>query len=116
MLGLNETQESSLALVFHYARNAKLPLIDIGDLRSVLVYLTGTGKAELKALGGLSSATAGVILRELIAFSDAGADVFFGQPAIKTSDFLRTPATARASSRCSRCRASRTSRRCSPRS
>jgi DNA helicase HerA-like ATPase len=90
VLGLNETQESSLALVFHYARNAKLPLIDIGDLRSVLVYLTGTGKAELKALGGLSSATAGVILRELIAFSDAGADVFFGQPAIKTSDFLRT--------------------------
>jgi DNA helicase HerA-like ATPase len=90
VLGLNGTQESSLALVFHYARNAKLPLIDIGDLRSVLVYLTGSGKAELKALGGLSSATAGVILRELIAFSDAGADVFFGQPAIKTSDFLRT--------------------------
>ncbi|HUP99380.1 MAG TPA: helicase HerA-like domain-containing protein [Aeromicrobium sp.] len=90
VLGLNETQESSLALVFHYAREAKLPLIDLGDLRSVLTYLTGTGKAELKALGGLSSATAGVILRELIAFSDAGADVFFGQPAIKTSDFLRT--------------------------
>jgi DNA helicase HerA-like ATPase len=90
VLGLNETQESSLALVFHYAREAKLPLIDLGDLRSVLTYLAGTGKAELKALGGLSSATAGVILRELIAFSDAGADVFFGEPAIKTSDFLRT--------------------------
>jgi len=90
VLGLNETQESSLALVFHYAREAKLPLIDLGDLRSVLTYLTGTGKPELKALGGLSSATAGVILRELIAFSDAGADVFFGQPEIKTSDFLRT--------------------------
>jgi len=90
VLGLNETQESSLALVFHYAREAKLPLIDVADLRSVLTYLTGTGKAELKALGGLSSATAGVILRELIAFSDAGADVFFGQPEIKTSDFLRT--------------------------
>jgi DNA helicase HerA-like ATPase len=90
VLGLNETQESSLALVFHYARETKLPLIDLGDLRSVLTYLTGTGKAELKTLGGLSSATAGVILRELIAFSDAGADVFFGQPEIKTSDFLRT--------------------------
>jgi DNA helicase HerA-like ATPase len=90
VLGLNEIQESSLGLVFHYAREAKLPLIDLGDLRSVLTYLTGTGKAELKALGGLSPATAGVILRELIEFSDAGADVFFGQPAIKTSDFLRT--------------------------
>ena len=90
VLGLNETQESSLTLVFHYAREAKLPLIDLDDLRSVLTYLTGTGKAELKALGGLSPATAGVILRELIAFSDAGADVFFGEPAIKTSDFMRT--------------------------
>lgn len=90
VLGLNETQESSLALVFHYARESKLSLIDLADLRSVLTYLTGTGKAELKQLGGLSSATAGVILRELIAFSDAGADVFFGQPEIRTSDFLRT--------------------------
>ncbi len=90
VLGLNETQESSLALVFHYAREAKLPLVDLGDLRSVLTYLTGTGKPELKELGGLSTQTAGVILRELIGFADQGADVFFGQPEIKTSDFLRT--------------------------
>ena len=90
VLGLNETQESSLGLVFHYARKANRPLVDIGDLRSVLTYLIGDGKADLKELGGLSAATAGVILRELIAFSDQGADVFFGQPEIVTSDFLRT--------------------------
>ncbi len=90
VLGLNETQESSLSLVFHYAREAKQPLIDLDDLRAVLTYLTGTGKEELKALGGLSASTAGVILRELIAFADEGADVFFGQPEIDTSDFLRT--------------------------
>ena len=87
--GLNETQESSLSLVFHYAREAKQPLVDLGDLRSVLTYLTGTGKEELKELGGLSAATAGVILRELIAFADEGADVFFGQPEI---DDVRLPA------------------------
>src|SRR5687767_6148033 len=90
VLGLNETQESSLGLVFHYARKANRPLVDLGDLRSVLTYLIGDGKAELKELGGLSAATAGVILRELIAFADQGADVFFGQPEIVTSDFLRT--------------------------
>ncbi len=90
VLGLNETQESSLNLVFHYAREAGQPLVDLGDLRSVLTYLTGDGKEALKKLGGLSSATAGVILRELIAFADEGADVFFGQPEIVTSDFLRT--------------------------
>ncbi len=90
VLGLNDTQESSLSLVFHYAREADHALVDLGDLRSVLTYLTGDGKAELKKLGGLSNATAGVILRELIAFADQGADVFFGQPEIVTADFLRT--------------------------
>src|SRR5207342_3527842 len=39
--------------------------------------------------GGLSGATAGVILRELIAFSDQGADAFFGEPEFETGDFLR---------------------------
>ena len=53
-------------------------------------YLTSDeGKADLKDLGGLSSATAGVILRELIAFSDQGADAFFGEPEFDTRDLLR---------------------------
>jgi DNA helicase HerA-like ATPase len=91
VLGLNDTQESSLGLVFHYADKAGLPLLDLSDLREVVKYLTSDeGKADLKDLGGLSSATAGVILRELIAFSDQGADAFFGEPEFETSDFLRT--------------------------
>src|SRR5215207_4785846 len=91
VLGLNATQESSLGLVFHYARNAGLPLIDLTDLRAVLTFLNGDeGKAELKNLGGLSAATVGVILRELIAFADQGTDVFFGQPEILPADFLLT--------------------------
>jgi DNA helicase HerA-like ATPase len=91
VLGLNDTQESSLGLVFHYARSASLPLVDLADLRDVLTFLTGVeGKAELKNLGGLSAATGGVILRELIAFADEGADQFFGRPEIVVSDFLRT--------------------------
>jgi DNA helicase HerA-like ATPase len=90
VLGLNPTQESSLGLVFHYAGKAQLPLIDISDLREVLMFLVSdAGKGELNALGGLSKATAGVILRELITFSDQGADVFFGEPAIDVQKFLR---------------------------
>lgn len=89
-LGLNPTQESSLALVFHYAEDAGLPLLDLADLRAVLTYLVGSeGKAELEGLGGLSKATVGVILRELITFADRGADVFFGEPEIDTAEFLR---------------------------
>ncbi|MEO6471802.1 MAG: helicase HerA-like domain-containing protein [Aeromicrobium sp.] len=91
VLGLNETQESSLGLVFHYARGANLDLVDLNDLRAVLKFLSGVeGKEALKDLGGLSSSTTGVILRELISFADQGADVFFGEPEFITSDFLRT--------------------------
>ena len=90
VLGLNQTQESSLGLVFHYADAHGLALVDLSDLRAVLTYLTGDeGKAELKELGGLSAATAGVILRELITFADGGADVFFGEPEFDVTDVLR---------------------------
>ncbi len=96
VLGLNDTQESSLGLVFHYADKAGLPLVDLTDLRAVLQWLVSDeGKPELKSLGGLSSATAGVILRELIGFADQGADVFFGEPEIDTALFLRTTAEGR---------------------
>lgn len=91
VLGLNATQESSLGLVFHYADENGLALVDLSDLRAVLTYLTGDeGKAELRTLGGLSAATAGVILRELITFGDDGADVFFGEPEFDVREFLRT--------------------------
>ncbi len=91
VLGLNDTQESSLGLVFHYADQAGLPLLDLADLRAVVQFLTSDeGKADLKNLGGLSSSTAGVILRELIAFQDQGADAFFGEPEFQTADLLRT--------------------------
>ncbi|HLN76563.1 MAG TPA: helicase HerA-like domain-containing protein [Nocardioidaceae bacterium] len=90
VLGLNDTQESSLGLVFHYADKAGLPLLDLEDLRSVVQFLVSDeGKADLKGLGGLSASTAGVILRELIGFSDQGADAFFGEPELDTADLLR---------------------------
>uniref|UniRef100_UPI00356563C2 helicase HerA-like domain-containing protein n=1 Tax=Nocardioides sp. TaxID=35761 RepID=UPI00356563C2 len=93
VLGLNDTQESSLALIFHYADKAGLPLLDLADLREVVKFLTSDeGKAELKDLGGLSSATAGVILRELIGFSDQGADAFFGEPEFESADLLQVTA------------------------
>ncbi len=90
VLGLNETQESSLGLVFHFADKAGLPLLDLKDLRAVIAHLiSDEGKAELKELGGLSSATAGVILRELIGLENNGGDTFFGEPEFDTADLMR---------------------------
>jgi DNA double-strand break repair helicase HerA and related ATPase len=90
VLGLNDVQESSLGLVFHYADHAGLPLLDLKDLRAVLTHLTSDeGKAELKNIGGLSASTVGVILRTLINFADQGAEAFFGEPEFDTADLLR---------------------------
>lgn len=90
VLGLNETQESSLQLVFHYADKAGLALLDLKDLKSVISYLVSAeGKSELDSLGGLSKATAGVILRELSAFEAQGMEPFFGEPEFTTADLLR---------------------------
>ncbi len=91
VLGLNATQESSLGLIFHWADTQGLALLDLKDLQAVIAYLVSDeGKAQLKGIGGLSAATAGVILREIVGLQAQGADVFFGEPAFGTSDLLRT--------------------------
>ncbi|GAA3227735.1 hypothetical protein GCM10020256_39320 [Streptomyces thermocoprophilus] len=91
MLQLNQTQEQSLGLVFHYADSKGLELVDLKDLRAVVAFLTSDeGKSELKSIGGLSSATAGVILRSLTAFEAQGMGAFFGEPEFDTAELLRT--------------------------
>ena len=89
-LGLNETQQSVLALVFRFCDEKKLLLLDLSDLREVLRYLTGAGSAELKEFGGISTATAGVLLRKIVELEQQGADAFFGEPEFEVEDLLRT--------------------------
>ncbi|MGH4035525.1 helicase HerA-like domain-containing protein [Actinomycetota bacterium Odt1-20B] len=91
VLQLNQTQEQSLGLIFHYADQKGLELFDLKDLRAVVTFLTSDeGKPELKEIGGLSSVTAGVILRALTTFEAQGMADFFGEPEFDTSEFLRT--------------------------
>lgn len=90
VLGANKTQTSSLALVFHYADQAGLPLLDLVDLQEVLKFLDSEdGKKELAAIGGLSSSTVGVLLRSLSELAQQGADAFFGETEFVISDLLR---------------------------
>jgi DNA helicase HerA-like ATPase len=90
VLGLNDTQESTLGLIFHWADSKGLPLLDTKDLRSVITYLVGDeGKADLQGIGGVSAATAGVILRSLVNLEAQGGDTFFGEPEIAVADLMR---------------------------
>ena len=91
VLGANETQEQSLSLVFHYADAKGLPLLDLSDLRALLSYLdSDAGKTELAGIGGLSSATVGVLLRSLTGLEDGGGNEFFGEPMLDVHDLMRT--------------------------
>jgi uncharacterized protein len=90
VLGANETQESSLGLVFHYADTKGLPLLDLGDLRALLTFLDSKdGKAELEGIGGLSRATVGVLLRALVGLETGGGTEFFGEPQLEIADLMR---------------------------
>ncbi len=90
VLGLNETQESTLGLIFHWADGKGLPLLDTKDLRAVITYLTSPdGKADLQGIGGVSPATAGVILRALSNLDAQGGDEFFGEPELSVADLMR---------------------------
>ena len=101
VLGANETQTSSLSLVFEYADKAGLALVDLDDLRAVLQYLTGAdGKAELQGIGGLSSATAGVLLRKIVELDQQGAEAFFGEPELDTADLLQVTADGKGTISC----------------
>ena len=90
ILGANETQEQSLALVFRYADEQGLALVDLADLRALLTFLdSDEGKGELEGLGGVASATIGVLLRGLVAVEDGGGTEFFGEPQLAIADLLR---------------------------
>ncbi|MFI6323843.1 helicase HerA-like domain-containing protein [Nonomuraea sp. NPDC050556] len=88
VLDLNDTQESSLGLIFHFADQQGLPLLDMKDLRAVIQYLIDN-PAALKGVGGLSKQTAGVILRALTNLSADGGDLFFGEPSFESGDLMR---------------------------
>lgn len=90
VLSLNETQTSVLTMVFKYADDNRLPLLDFHDLRAVLQFLgSEDGKAALAQYGGMSSASVGVLLRKMIELESQGAERFFGEPEFDVKDMLQ---------------------------
>jgi uncharacterized protein len=91
VLDANDTQSGALALVFDYADRNGLPLLDLADLRAVLQHLTSDdGKADLKGIGGLSSATAGVLLREMLELDQQDGEALFGEPELDIDHLIAT--------------------------
>jgi DNA helicase HerA-like ATPase len=90
VLELNEIQSGVLMILFKYADDKKLPIVDLNDLKKVLNYLSeGAGAAEIKeAYGKISSSTAGTILRKIVAMEQQGVAQLFGEKSFDIEDLM----------------------------
>ena len=90
ILGLNDTQEGVVSLVFKFADDNGLLLLDLEDFKKVLLYVTNEGKEAIeKEFGTVSSASVGTILRKVIELEQQGADRFFGERSFEVEDLCR---------------------------
>jgi len=90
LLDLNDTQEGVLNIIFRYADDNGLLLLDLGDLQSMLRFASENAKELSGKYGNVSRQSVGAIQRQLLTFEDQGADQFFGEPALEIDDFLAT--------------------------
>lgn len=90
LLELNEVQEGVLTIVFHVADAEGLLLLDLKDLRAAVRHV-GENAAEIgRTYGNVAPATVGAIQRKLLTLGSQGGDVFFGEPALKLADLMRS--------------------------
>ncbi|QTL02367.1 DUF853 family protein [Aquabacter sp. L1I39] len=95
LMGLNETQEGVLNIVFRVADEQGLLLLDLKDLRAMLAHVA-ENSASLRALyGNVSSATVGAIQRQVLVLENQGADSFFGEPALRIEDLMQVDASGK---------------------
>ena len=90
LLDLNETQEGVLNIGFRLADEEGLPVLDLKDLRSLLVNVGERRKELGLEYGNISTASIGAIQRRLLVLEEQGGMNFFGEPALDIRDFMRT--------------------------
>jgi len=88
LLDLNDTQTGILYSCFKIADDQGMLILDLKDLRSMLVWM-GDNRKDLKAeYGNISTASIGAIQRGLIVLEEQGAEFFLGEPAIELRDLM----------------------------
>ena len=90
LLGLNETQDGVLHIVFRIADERGLLLLDLKDLRAMLDWVSKHAKEYTTTYGNISAASIGAIQRALLALEAQGANQFFGEPSFDIHDLLQT--------------------------
>jgi uncharacterized protein len=90
ILDLNDTQTGVMSVIFKFCDDAKMPLLDLKDIKKVLNYITEEGKEKIEAnYGKISTSTTGIILRKIIELEQQGGDLFFGEKSFEIEDLMR---------------------------
>ncbi|MEP3275265.1 MAG: helicase HerA-like C-terminal domain-containing protein [Stappiaceae bacterium] len=90
LMNLNATQEGVLNIAFELADDEGMLLLDLKDLRALLVDLADRTSEISKIYGNTSKASIGAIQRQLLVLEREGAENFFGEPALEIRDIMRT--------------------------
>lgn len=90
LLDINDTQEGVINIAFRLAEEEKLPLLDLKDLRKLMIEVSNRAKELSAEYGNVSKSSVGAIQRRLLVLEEQGAEEFFGEPALKISEFMRT--------------------------
>ena len=92
LMDLTEAQEGVLNIAFEYADDNNLLLLDLKDLRKLLVHMSDKDIRDVlsKEYGNIASSSLGAVQRNLLVLEREGADFFFGEPALELSDMMRT--------------------------
>ena len=89
LMNLNETQEGILTIAFELADDEEMLLLDMKDLSAVLNYMSENKEEVSREYGNVTSQSVAAIRRNLLKLERAGAEEFFGEPALKLSDLMR---------------------------
>jgi DNA helicase HerA-like ATPase len=89
LLGLNDTQEGVLQLVFKIADDNGLLLLDLKDLRAMVQHVGDNARQFTTEYGNVSAASIGAIQRGLLTLEQQGGDKFFGEPMLDIADLMQ---------------------------
>ena len=89
LLGLNDTQDGVLHIVFRIADDRGLKILDIKDLRATLDFVAKNAAEYSTQYGNIAAASVGAIQRAILQLENQGADKFFGEPAFDIYDLMQ---------------------------
>lgn len=90
MLNLNDTQAGVLNILFRVADDEGMLLLDVKDVKAMLAYVGENASKYTLNYGNVSKASIGAIQRAIAVLEDQGGDKFFGEPALKITDWMKT--------------------------